>query len=247
MKEEIWTLQASQVRRHIHFWNVQYVLTDLHQVTRLFFADQRHLPKPERNNPPVKSLKAWIDPQGLNKTAIGVWWWYFRPSRHCAHLDLDQDMNLQYIVGSTSSFHVFLRTNLFSISLLCVCVCVCVFACWTLRRSWYPRSRTGSSLSFEGSGWRLADLYGNVGVERIFLHRHHSVHQRADPIFPHGVLSVLDLIEPGERRRNASSISCAMVFRNTKLDDSSHKSMFLYNDSIDWFSFKKHKSSANEP
>ncbi len=163
-----------------------------------------------------------MDAQGLNKTAIGVWWWYFRPSRHCAHLDLDQDMNLQYIAGSTSSFHVFLRTNLFSISLLyhrkvtLGRVCVCVFACWTLRRSWYPRSRTGSSLSFEGSGWRLADLYGNVGVERIFLHRHHSVHQRADPIFPHGVLGVLDLTEPGERRRNTSSISCAMVFRNTK-------------------------------
>lgn len=134
MKEEIWALQASQVQRHIHFWNVQYVRTDLHQVTRLFFADQHHLPKPERNNPPVKSLKAWIDPQGLNKTAIGVWWWYFRPSRHCAYLNLDQDMNLHYIIGSTSSFHVFLRTNLFSISLLYhrkvtlgwVCVCVCV-------------------------------------------------------------------------------------------------------------------------
>lgn len=72
------------------------------------------------------------------------------------------------------------------------------------------RSRPGSSLSFERSWRRLADLYGNVGIERILLHRHHSVHQRTDPIFPHGVLGVLDLTEPREGRRNINSISCAM-------------------------------------
>lgn len=75
------------------------------------------------------------------------------------------------------------------------------------------RSRPGSSLSFERSWRRLADLYGNVGIERILLHRHHSVHQRADPIFPHGVLGVLDLTEPREGRRNTNSISCAMDLR----------------------------------
>lgn len=71
----------------------------------------------------------------------------------------------------------------------------------------------GGSLSFEGSRRGLADLYGYVGIERVFLHRHHSVHQRADSIFPHRVLGVLDF---AESERNWNSISCVIVFHSFK-------------------------------
>jgi len=49
--------------------------------------------------------------------------------------------------------------------LCCVCVCVLNFS-----KVMASRSRPGSFLSFEGSGRRLADFYGNVGIERILLH-----------------------------------------------------------------------------
>lgn len=73
----------------------------------------------------------------------------------------------------------------------------------------YPRSRPGDSLSFKGSRRGLANLYRYVGIEWVFLHRHHSVHQRADSIFPHRVLGVLDF---GESERNRKSIRCVTVF-----------------------------------
>lgn len=65
------------------------------------------------------------------------------------------------------------------------------------------------ALAFDGSGWRLADLHGDVRVERVLLYFNQFVGQGADAVLLHRVLCVLDFVE--SKRENERSYLCKIL------------------------------------
>lgn len=58
-------------------------------------------------------------------------------------------------------------------------------------------------LALERPRWWFPDLHGDVCVEGILLDLNQPVGQRADAVLLHGVLGVLDFIEPAGGKEGA--------------------------------------------